>query len=147
MTEAVRFHYRLSWVAGTFLGFSVAAFMAIWNPYESTYLRFLDRYPGRILVLVSAAVVVGVLIYRLPTFVRAVARIPAVQYDGRVLLVRGWEDRTFATNQELDVQVDEARRKVLVSGEGEPAAVILLRDIAGPGRLVAFLKRLADGSA
>ncbi|HYC68584.1 hypothetical protein [Brevundimonas sp.] len=143
MTEVVKFHYRTSAIAYPFIGFSALSILLVWSPFGSTYYRFLEHYPGRLIVFGIVAIYVVCLVWRLPTFVRALARIPAVQHDGRVLLIRGWEDRSFSMDRPIDVRVDEERQRIEVSVNSGRAASILLRDIEGPRTLISFLESLA----
>ncbi|MDP1618836.1 MAG: hypothetical protein Q8L83_15905 [Phenylobacterium sp.] len=109
----------------------------------STYFQFFNEYPGKLIVYAVAIYLVVVLLGQLPAFVRAVFRIPAVEYNDRILLVRGWTDQSFTIipGGEVRLRFEEKRDRILVS-EGTRTACIYLGQIDGPASLARFLKGL-----
>ena len=142
MTELVRFYYRASNVAVPFIGISALSLFIIWSPFESRYFGFLQHYPGRAVIFAIVGIYVTVLVWLLPTVVRSIARIPAVEFDGRTLLVRGWQDRSFDTVED-DIRVEAGVQRISIAATGRPRASIPLRHIEGPASLVRFLNSLA----
>lgn len=144
MNNNERYYYRASVILPSYLFMLGLAIYLVWDPLPSQRFDYLQHYPGSI-VRYGLAMVLGFSsFWMLPTFVRSLFRIPAVQYDGRVLVVRGWEDRIFdlSSGQEIEIRVDEDGANVLISANGVKPARIRLLHIEGPTSLVRFLESL-----
>ncbi len=140
----MKFYYRTSSVAFAFAVPAAILAVLVWSPGESTYFAFLDRYPGRALIWVLVGIGVLLMMPLLPHLMRAAARIPAVEFDGTTLLVRGWEDRFFNTDHD-DIRFDVVDQRITISASGRPKACISLKHIDGPTSLVRFLDTVVVG--
>ncbi|GAA0615195.1 hypothetical protein GCM10009422_07770 [Brevundimonas kwangchunensis] len=105
---------------------------------------FLEEPPGSyFLYLVGGVLALG-LLRELPAFVRAVVRIPAVQFDGRTLLVRGWDNHAFDTVEDSSIwhSINDAGSVITIgSGKGAKAR-IYTKQVEGHLSLLRFLDDL-----
>ena len=145
MSESTRFYYRASFIVPNYLGVIALVILGLWSPFPTTYLGFLKVMPGKLVIYACGAILVFALLQRLPTFVRALFRIPAVELTGDRLLVRGWEDRTFETGPRggLVVRIDEDKQQLLLSAPGRQPARIHIRLLEGSRTVATFLTDLA----
>jgi hypothetical protein len=144
-----RFHYKVARILPWYVAMAGLAVFLILYPGPTTYFQFLKTFPGSLIRYGAAGVFIYYLFLHLPTFVRSVLRTPAVEYEGRVLLVRGWQDQSFDLNHigKIVVRVDQQNEKFFVSTSGMKQACIPLRAIDGPASLVRFLQGLAAQGA
>ena len=147
MSEPTRIYYRASSIVPNYLGGIALVVLGLWSPFPTTYLGFLKVMPGRLLIYACGAILIFALLRHLPTFFRALFRIPAVELTGDRLLIRGWEDRTFETGPRggLVVRMDEDRQLILLSAPGRQPARIHTKLLQGPRTVATFLTDLAAG--
>lgn len=143
-----RFYYKPSAVLPRYLGQAGLLVLGLWSPFPTTYFGYLDRMPGILFLYGLAAILAFALFIELPTFVRALFRIPAVEFDGETLLIRGWEDRSFniATDREFAVRVDD-RERILVTARDRKSACLYSPQIEGPKTVARFFDALAENRA
>ena len=143
-----RFYFRPSSIAPAYVCIAALSLFLIWDPFPSRYFSALQRPPGVFVIYALVAGFVLVLIWKLPTLVRALARIPAVEFDGETLLIRGWEDRRFSIEPDKPVSIHvDGSGRLVVSAAGQRPAHIYLHHIDGRGSLVSFLRDLAGSPA
>jgi 4-amino-4-deoxy-L-arabinose transferase-like glycosyltransferase len=144
----MRFYYRGLRILGGFIVFPPAVLYLLVDSTPSTYLRFLQVYPGRLIIWAMSIYIAAMLWSRLPILVRWLFRIPAVEADGARLIVRGWSDKIFdlTGKSEISITEDEDRGDLWVRSSGGLKARIHLRDIEGPRSLVRFLRTFENGT-
>ena len=138
-----KFYYRAS-VIWYWLGLIGIVFLNLLD-LPSTYFVLLTDYPGRLIINVVLAVLVIYLLWQLPAVVRTVLRIPVIEYDGQVLLVRGWNNQSFSVAQErgISFRVDEQHQWIHLCA-GSKSARIHMRQIDGPTSVIRFLEGLTS---
>lgn len=111
---------------------------------KSRYGAILITYPGRLIVWALSIYIAVQLWSRLPILVRWLLRIPAIEFDGCVLTVRGWNDKNFDLRaiSTLSIVEDEDRGDLWIKSNGGVQARVHLRDIEGPRSLVRFLQTI-----
>lgn len=96
--QAMFIHYNRLKIVPLYLFGILAASVCAFPISEGTTLSAMVRPPGIYLTYAVSAVIVAMLLWRLPLFVMAAVGIPAIEYDGDVLLVRGWRDFKMTQN-------------------------------------------------
>lgn len=84
-------HYKGQKIILLYVGILAILSGSLFPNSDVTYTRFLTYPPGLYLLYVSWVVMGWVVVWRLPYFFRAIFRIPALEYDGQMLTVRGWD--------------------------------------------------------
>jgi hypothetical protein len=142
-----KFHYSsLAVISRYGLMLALLAFsLTLFNESSpTTYFSYLRHPPGSFLVYISWGVCAFIFITRTPAFFRAVGRVPAVEFDGRHLLVRGWETVVFdlEADPSITYRVDDGRGRVVITSETGKSAVVPLGQIDGPRSLIRFLEEV-----
>lgn len=147
-SASAQFYYKTSAVLPRYVGQAGLLVLALCSPFPTTYFGYLKQMPGILILYGCAAILAFVLFIELPTFVRALFRIPAVEFDGETLLIRGWEDRSFnmATERDFAVRVDD-RGRILITARDRKSACLYSPQIEGPKTVARFFEALAKNSA
>lgn len=90
-------HYRARRLILSYFVLLASLFVAMLFDGDGTYTRSLTHQPGILFLYLCSAVVAWILVWRLPYVLRAIFRIPAVEYDGRKLIVRGWNTHLISS--------------------------------------------------
>jgi hypothetical protein len=144
MKKSKRFYYRPQAIVPGYIFFILLSLILLWSPFPSRYFRFLEHPPGIYIIYFCVIIYAFVLIWKLPTFSRSLLRIPAVEFDGNNLLVRGWENRTFTISPDHKISIrDDGTGKLIVSSSTNKPAIIYLRHIEQRSALVSFLNGLS----
>lgn len=150
MTEKIKFYYNANRIIPNYIAMICLSVFLVWSPYPSTYFSFLKHMPGIIVVYGCVAIFLYFLMLRLPTFVRSVLRIPALEFDGTCLIIRGWEDRSFNLDptceiaRQIHVEVDNQNEVINVTSDEIKSARIYMRQVNDPRMIVSFLESLTS---
>lgn len=145
---ATKLYYRSSSVVMSFIFIAFLAYVLMWGGLPTRYLGFLKQFPGIFIIYVCVVLFVIVLILRLPTFVRAVFRIPAVEFDGEFLLVRGWNDLRLRTtsSEAFTFYFNSSKNEVIFYKSGKKYKSVYIGDIDGSRSFVDLLGNIMPRS-
>lgn len=90
-------HYKAQKVILLYVGMLVILLGGMFSNGDVTYTRFLTYPPGLYLLYLCWIAMAWLVVWRLPYFVRAIFRVPALEYDGRRLTIRGWDTFQIAS--------------------------------------------------
>lgn len=146
MTKSVRFHYRFQTVVFNYVGsVALAIVLLFYRDMPTTYFGFLKTPVGLSVVYALAGVVITIILMRTPNFLRAIARIPIVDWDGETLSVRDGPSRTFRVSESVSIvcrEEPEKNRIAIVSGS--ETAHVYCSHVDGPRSLVRFLHEIGS---
>lgn len=146
MTEKVKIYYRTSLLIRNY-AIAIVILCATWN-YQSlstTYMQSLKTPPGLYVVYMLWTILAIALALKTPPLVRALLRIPAVEFDGQHLLIRGWRTRSVKIYSGISINysLDQTFGRVSVFLDGKKIETIPLSQIDGPTTLVRLLERIS----
>lgn len=149
MPEPIRIYYRPLIILRDFVVLGVI--LAVLWRYEAlptTYLAALKEPPGLWAVYGLWAVIAGVMLMRLPRLWFVMLRIPVVEFDGEILVLRSL--RTHRLNVavcDISYSTPRADGPIIVYASGAQVARIPSSRIDGPRTLIRLLGDLARPSA
>jgi hypothetical protein len=142
MSDTFRAYYNRAFFLPRYLGLCGLILLTVFEPFDdSTYMKFFLTPPGEYLVYAVTFLLAVEAVRLMPIFFMALFKIPAVEFDGRKLVVKGWFDKTFVPIDDKLSFRDEAGR-VLLSSESGVKASIVLAHIEGPRTLLNFFQNL-----
>jgi hypothetical protein len=113
MGQLAAVHYKAKKVILAYLGLLVML-LGAFSGGDVTYTRFLTYPPGLYLLYLACAILAWLIVWRLPYFVRAIFRVPALEYDGRKLVVRGWNIYQIASEDLPDTAATFGKSEAII---------------------------------
>ncbi|WP_291834259.1 hypothetical protein [Brevundimonas sp.] len=124
---------------------TILIFLLYREQFPAVLFSYMDTPPGLYLFYLIWLGVAVIFLLRLPETFRALFRIPAVEFDGQHLLIRGWRDRTFNVSEghPLSYAVSTDGKRVQVLSNGVRSDRVTLEHVDGPATLLRLLDEIA----
>jgi len=144
MSEKIAIQFNRLPILLGYTGCAILIVIGIFPIDDGTYTIVFRTPPGVYFIYALCAVGVAILIWRFPIFVMALAGIPAIAYDGRTVLFRGWNNISIDRAQFVGASFyNRTNRAIIVElNTVRPPIVIDLRYLSRPQDVLPLLERL-----